>query len=187
MADIDTLRRGIASLPKTAKKLDVQVLGQIGFSFKDPRNELVIFERQLAAALNKSIRDAGPAYISRLSRLLDATMDANLPWDGFQGRVTQRKNGSVATFPRNIVDLGELKASKRLVRTPAGVEIYYDADYAASVHWGFRNARGGTFVPGRPWVVLALNEQAVDPKGEINQLIRKSVEDDLNFQFKSRR
>lgn len=181
------LNQAVSSLPKGVTKVDAPVLGSIPFFFKDPRPELVIFERELAAALNKSIRDAGPAYISGLSRALDAAMTTPLPWQGFERRVTKRKNQTIATYPRDIVDLGELKASKRLEKTPSGVNINYDDPAAASVHFGFRHTKSGQFIPGRPWINLAVNERLNDRRGDLNKLIGQEISRLATEQMQARR
>jgi len=179
MADIDTLSRAIANLPTGPRQSKVKVSLSFNLSIKDTKQEVKLFGNALSAAIGASLRKAGPAYRSKLSQLLDETMEAKLPWSGFETRITKRKNKTTATFPRNIVDLGVLKSSKRLEPTPMGVDIVYSEKYAAAVHWGTGS------VPARPWVIDTLNEAVVKPDGEVNKLIRRLVEDDLNAQFRS--
>ncbi len=66
-------------------------------------------------------------------------------------RVTRRRNGTIAGFSRDIVDLGGIKRSQGMrVISDNQIDIINTSDHAAAVNFGSR--RGGTIVPGRNWI-----------------------------------
>ena len=106
----------------------------LGFGFSGQIRVGKQFEKLTTEAINSGIQNTKPIFRTELSKALDAIMESNLSWSGFEGRVTKRQSGETATFPRNIVDLGGLKASKEITVTPQGINVEYTADYAAAVH-----------------------------------------------------
>lgn len=78
-------------------------------------------------------------------------------WKG-QDVVTRRKNGEKVTEPRNIIDEGDLLASKRRNEIRGGVtEFTWEDEVAELVHDGGR-AKNGTAYPARPWTEPTLND-----------------------------
>lgn len=85
----------------------------------------------------------------------DSDFDAQITiaqWD-WKGRdwETQRRNGQKVTEPRNIVDTGNLLASKKRIQVNKNtVDFTWTADYAGSVHDGGVTKKGESN-PARPW------------------------------------
>lgn len=88
---------------------------------------------------------------------------AQFPWP----RTTVRRNGQVVGSPRDIVDLGRLRASQqRITLGAAGLSLGYrwggpQAPYAPLVLTGYVTSRGSV-VPGRDWILPALNRHPLD-------------------------
>lgn len=88
---------------------------------------------------------------------------AQFPWP----RTTIRRNGQVVGSPRDIVDLGRLRASQqRFTLGAAGLSLGYrwggpQAPYAPLVLTGYVTSRGSV-VPGRNWILPALNRHPLD-------------------------
>lgn len=88
---------------------------------------------------------------------------AQFPWP----RTTVRRNGQVVGSPRDIVDLGRLRASQqRFTLGAAGLSLGYrwggpQAPYAPLVLTGYVTSRGSV-VPGRNWILPALNRHPLD-------------------------
>lgn len=88
---------------------------------------------------------------------------AQFPWP----RTTIRRNGQVVGSPRDIVDLGRLRASQqRFTLGAAGLSLGYrwggpQAPYAPLVLTGYVTSRGSV-VPGRDWILPALNRHPLD-------------------------
>lgn len=88
---------------------------------------------------------------------------AQFPWP----RTTVRRNGQVVGSPRDIVDLGRLRASQqRVTLGAAGLSLGYrwggsQAPYAPLVLTGYVTSRGSV-VPGRDWILPALNRHPLD-------------------------
>lgn len=88
---------------------------------------------------------------------------AQFPWP----RTTVRRNGQVVGSPRDIVDLGRLRASQqRFTLGAAGLSLGYRwggprAPYAPLVLTGYVTSRGSV-VPGRDWILPALNQHPLD-------------------------
>lgn len=88
---------------------------------------------------------------------------AQFPWP----RTTVRRNGQVVGSPRDIVDLGRLRASQqRFTLGAAGLSLGYrwggpQAPYAPLVLTGYVTSRGSV-VPGRDWILPALNRHPLD-------------------------
>jgi hypothetical protein len=85
----------------------------------------------------------------------DSDFDAQMTmaqwnWKGPDGR-TRRRNGQVVSEPRNIVDTGELMASKQRTQVNRNtVDFTWTADHAEQVHDG-GVTRNGEVNPARPW------------------------------------
>lgn len=88
---------------------------------------------------------------------------AQFPWP----RTTVRRNGQAVGSPRDIVDLGRLRASQqRFTLGAAGLSLGYrwggpQAPYAPLVLTGYVTSRGSV-VPGRDWILPALNRHPLD-------------------------
>lgn len=101
-----------------------------------------------------------------ISYWLDEAMDTpSWSWSG----TTLRENGESVGTPRNIVDTGRLKSSKKVTTsfgsTQAKWTVRYGTPYANLVHYGGYIApygrKGDTaYVPGRPWIKLVFKEDA---------------------------
>jgi hypothetical protein len=77
-------------------------------------------------------------------------------WKG-QDVVTRRKNGEKVTEPRNIIDEGDLLASKRRDEIRRGVtEFIWEDDVAELVHDG-GTTKNDTAYPARPWTEPTLD------------------------------
>lgn len=71
-------------------------------------------------------------------------------------RETRRRNGTVVSSPRNIVDLGGLRRSQERIRSSATELTYrWNAPYAALVLTGYTTSKG-TVLPPRDWIKPAL-------------------------------
>ena len=107
--------------------------------------------------LNKSKinRAIAKAFQKTSIELANASQDAIeskiYPWD----TATLRKNGSVVTSPRDIVDTGELRDSLELDIGKRRTNLTWDVDYAIQVHEGYAR-RDGSEAPARPWTVVAI-------------------------------
>jgi len=101
----------------------------------------------------KLIEKAAQEYLETATRVIEE----DLAWAGFEGRVTFRKSGEVATFPRNIVDTGNLRDSSATDRKAWDrVDVSWDGNGETppvEVHEGRRTKRG--YIPGRPWTDVA--------------------------------
>lgn len=88
---------------------------------------------------------------------------AQFPWP----RTTIRRNGQAVGSPRDIVDLGRLRASQqRFTLGAAGLSLGYrwggpQAPYAPLVLTGYVTSRGSV-VPGRDWILPTLNRHPLD-------------------------
>ena len=101
--------------------------------------------------------------------------------DAFQGLIeakiydwpntTQRKNGSVVSSPRDIVDTGEFKRSQRTERlSPSVFQFVWDAQYAAYIYYGYRTLSGSQ-MPGRDWISPALTNLAKQFESEVKRRV----------------
>jgi len=113
-----------------------------------------------------SFQKAGFQTEKSISYWLDEAMET--PTWSWQG-TTIRKNGSIAKTPRDIVDSGKLKASKKLTTSFGSTQVKwtvrYTEPYAALVHYGgyiapYGRSEGTAYVPGRPWIQLVFREDA---------------------------
>ena len=84
-------------------------------------------------------------------------------WKGADG-TTRRKNGEVASEPRDIVDMGKLLQSKQRKQSGRNVvDFEWTADHAEGVHDGYKT-KSGTLNPARPWTepTLADIDEVID-------------------------
>lgn len=106
--------------------------------------------------IDKAISKAWDNTVDRMSQAMDDAIAS----DTYQyPRTTKRRNKSVVSSPRDIVDLGNLYDSKSVARSSNGnaAEFSWDVDYAAAMYYGY-TTKGGHEVPGRPWVEKAMEE-----------------------------
>jgi hypothetical protein len=141
--------------------------------------DLKKIEGVLRGKMLSAIQKATERTATEVSGWLDEAFDAELyDWP----RDTERSNGSTVGSPRNIVDLGTLKKSKK-VKTRYGktfgeLSIEYNARYASYVYYGAyiypygQKDRSRVYTPGRPWVSYALTG-ATDPSNtDVGKYIR---------------
>lgn len=80
-------------------------------------------------------------------------------WEGFEDSITHRKNGeAVVGAYRNILDLSNLSNSQILSISGTTATLTWDGlglTPAVDVFFGVRSAT--TYIPGRNWVELALD------------------------------
>lgn len=88
---------------------------------------------------------------------------------------TERENGEVASSPRDIVDLGNLRRSYAPERATEGGDPAHDhvwnTEYAMPVHEGAKLANGKGTLPARPWTEEPLErgdlEKAFEALGKL--------------------
>lgn len=106
--------------------------------------------------LNKAIDRAFDATTDRMSQAFDdAIADKIYEYP----RATKRRNKSVVTSPRDILDLGNLYDSKSIARSSDGnaVEFSWETPYSMAVHEG-HTTKSGASVPPRRWTEKAMEE-----------------------------
>lgn len=104
-----------------------------------------------------------PVILTGYGKVMDRQLKEEIqlvqfPWP----RTTYRKNGTIETSPRDIVDLGRFLRSQRRDR-PSATELRFtwDTPYSALILTGYTTKRG-TVVPGRDWIKPALNNQPLE-------------------------
>lgn len=104
-----------------------------------------------------------PVILTGYGKVMDRQLKEEIqlvqfPWP----RTTYRKNGTIETSPRDIVDLGTFLRSQRRDR-PSATELRFtwNTPYSALILTGYTTKRG-TVVPGRDWLKPALNNQPLD-------------------------
>lgn len=104
-----------------------------------------------------------PAILTAYDKVLYPQFKEELEREQFSWpRETRRRNRTVVSSPRNIVDLGGLRRSQERIRTSATELTYrWNAPYAALVLTGYETNRG-TIVPGRNWIKPALDARPLD-------------------------
>lgn len=109
------------------------------------------------------LRNRIPAILTAYDKVLFPQFKAELERDQFSWpRETRRRNRTVVSSPRNIVDLGDLRRSQERIRTSATQLTYrWNAPYSALVLTGYETSRG-TIVPGRNWIKPALDAIPLD-------------------------
>jgi len=112
--------------------------------------------------IDKAIKSAFRETALELDRANRAIITEPRDWGNGFG-VTHRRNGEVVVGGyRNIKDLGNLKNSQRLQISESGksATISWNGNGEtppALVYFGHATQNGG-YVPGRPWVKVALRE-----------------------------
>ena len=122
--------------------------------------ELKITVKLDNSALGKQANRALDAYAKALDPVLDSQFSKD-KWDW--PRVTRRRNGEIATSPRNIIDSGDLLNSK-VGPTKGQGNAYigtrkwvWNSPYASLVKSGYITSTGAS-VPARDWIKAAMNE-----------------------------
>lgn len=72
-------------------------------------------------------------------------------------RETKRRNKTIVSSPRDIVDLGNLLDSKVVARSSNSAELSWNVDYALGVHDGY-TTKTGKDVPPRKWTEKGIEE-----------------------------
>lgn len=131
-------------------------------NFKGPKKEVAKYRGKFVGAFQKAVFKTE----SNIGYWLDEAMDESTwNWKG----TTFRANGTTVSSPRNIVDTGELKRSKKLSTkfgsTQATYTVKYTAPYAKLVHYGgyitpYGRGRNQVYIPGRPWIDLIFREDS---------------------------
>lgn len=104
-----------------------------------------------------------PAILTAYDKVLFPQFKEELEREQFNWpRETRRRNRTVVSSPRNIVDLGGLRRSQERIRTSATELTYrWNAPYAALVLTGYETNRG-TVLPPRNWIKPALDARPLD-------------------------
>lgn len=104
-----------------------------------------------------------PVILTGYGKVIDQQLKEEIqlvqfPWP----RKTYRKNGTIETSPRDIVDTGRFLRSQRRDR-PSATELRFtwDTPYSALILTGYTTSRG-TVVPGRNWIKPALDNQPME-------------------------
>lgn len=117
-------------------------------NMKVPSQALKIIQYEIMDDLKKNLYANIPAVEAALNEAMESPV-----WDWVGA--TQRKNGSVVTSPRDIVDKGDLKNSLIIKEKGLGLIVSYNTPYAAIVHYGGVTWNGG-IVQDRPWAEAVL-------------------------------
>lgn len=106
--------------------------------------------------IDKAISKAWDNTVDRMSQAMD---DAIASETYQYPRTTKRRNKSIVTSPRDIIDLGNLYDSKEVARSSDGnaVEFSWNVSYAAALHEGY-TTKSGASVPPRMWTEKAIEE-----------------------------
>jgi hypothetical protein len=104
-----------------------------------------------------------PVILTGYGKVMDQQLKEEIklvqfPWP----RKTYRKNGTIETSPRDIVDTGRFLRSQRRDR-PSATELRFtwNTPYSALILTGYTTSRG-TVVPGRNWIKPALDNQPME-------------------------
>lgn len=112
--------------------------------------------------IDAGLRKGDEIIKSGLTEALNNAMDSKI-WGWRADGTTFRKNGEVATSPRNIVDTGALKKSLRTNISMGNINIAYREPYSRIVHYGGYVVPYGNpnatkvYMPPRPWILSTLN------------------------------
>jgi hypothetical protein len=110
-----------------------------------------------------------PVILTAYGKVLDQQLKEEIKTPQFDWpRETRRRNRSVVSSPRDIVDLGGFLRSQRRDR-PSATELRFTWDaksdkgfpYAPLILTGYTTRRG-TVVPGRNWIRPALEAKPLD-------------------------
>ena len=104
-----------------------------------------------------------PAIMTAYGKVLDQQLKEEIKSVQFTWpRETTRKNRSVVSSPRDIVDLGGFLRSQRRDRPDATtLRFTWNTPYAPLILTGYTTKKG-TVVPGRDWIKPALEAQPLD-------------------------
>lgn len=104
-----------------------------------------------------------PAIMTAYDKVLDQQLKEEIQTSRFDWpRETKRKNRSVVSSPRDIVDLGGFLRSQRRDRPDATtLRFTWNTPYSALILTGY-TTRKGTVVPGRNWIKPALEAKPLD-------------------------
>ena len=104
-----------------------------------------------------------PAIMTAYGKVLDQELKQSIQTVQFSWpRETKRKNRSVVSSPRDIVDLGGFLRSQRRDRPDATtLRFTWNTPYAPLILTGYTTKKG-TVVPGRDWIKPALKAQPLD-------------------------
>jgi phage gpG-like protein len=126
-----------------------------------------------------------------LSQALDRAMESST-WT-WTSRTTIRQNGSTAGSPRDIVDTGKLKGSKKLktrfLQSGGSVAIEYNSPYARLVHFGGvitpygRKGRALVTLPARPWITATLEGGYGIEKFGADEILNQAIQEAWQAQF----
>lgn len=104
-----------------------------------------------------------PAIMTAYDTVLDQELKKSIQTVQFDWpRETKRKNRSVVSSPRDIVDLGGFLRSQRRDRPDATtLRFTWNTPYSALILTGYTTKKG-TVVPGRNWIKPALDAKPLD-------------------------
>jgi hypothetical protein len=161
-------------------KASLQLLPpKVNVSWKNP-----VLRAKADLALLKGMRQGARAVTTKLEIALDQAMDSSIwNWTG----MTLRNNGSQVFTPRNIVDMGDLKASRdvRYAHYPnmTAWTIKYNSPYANITHYGGyiqpygNKSASAVYLPPRPWVESVLKGGNGITKVDLRTPYGKAIED----------
>lgn len=109
------------------------------------------------------IRRLPPAILTEYGKVLDQQLKEEIKAVEYSWpRETRRKNKSVVTSPRDIVDLGGfLRSQDRQRINPTSLKFVWSTPYAALILNGYTTNRGAV-VPPRNWIKPALDKLPFD-------------------------
>jgi len=124
-----------------------------------------VFDRAVQEALAKTGKKLDQQFDTEVTSVI-------WPWDRGD---TFRKNKDIASSPRDIVDLGDLRDSKS---EPEKIDNYslkwtWKVDYSAIVHNGGK-FKDGTEYPKRPWTETA--EKEVNIENYFADILRREID-----------
>ena len=168
---------------------------QFKLNFKTPKLEFNGKTDKQKAAMKKALTLGMQRGLNRvetsLSQALDRAMESS-SW-GWTSRTTLRRNGSSVGSPRDIVDTGKLKDSKKLktrfLQSGGSVAIEYGAPYAKLVHFGGaitpygRKGRALVTLPARPWITATLEGGYGIEKFNADEILNQAISEAWQAQF----
>lgn len=112
-----------------------------------------------------------PQILTAYGSVLDKQLKEDIQTAQFSWpRDTKRRNGSIASSPRDIVDTRTfLRSQSRDRPTATQLRFTWSAPYAPLIFTGYvtgsrkEGGRSGTVVPGRNWIKPALDKQPLQP------------------------
>jgi hypothetical protein len=133
-------------------------------SFKLKLNAAAL--KKLDGAIAKAFEETVEAYGDECKKAIESPI---WEWDG----ITHRRNGSIASSPRDIVDLGDLRDSQAVdFSDPNIATVTYNVDHAAAVHDGHVTSNG-SIVSGRPWTEEAARN--TDFEGIMGEALKRGL------------